>query len=1132
MEKLLQHLLANKSVQDRLEVDGFPITDMVGSIMYPKENAEFHRNFSNVPLSETVLDYFSCYYKEEGAFASKTVYVSQHRICFGRKNFVQVAFEDVKTLKKADTKTIIFETPTQKYTFTSIANRDAVFSLVESLWNAQQSDNRLVLFGALGRRTMQLSELFIEKYVKAANGGPDFYVRWILIQGYHVLDKRQQEMLRDIGVEVIWLSSKSGFLAIPEILQYMRKVTLLYLDFDPKFLEVSEMILRHCHPNQLKQIMLVSLSLGDQHSYMSESIALLQDRVRETEVGFVLLQCHPAFMQMLEDEFIDIKRDWRFRLPWPGTNPKLAWLDMRDVVDVSVEIASSRDVEAYKDKIYYIAGPESLSCDDIATAITQLTEQEVRFIGVSMEEVKAILLQSLTEATTLGPRTTESSQQSLSRTLSMEQYLPAIVTHDMSEVVSFASNSNSSIIMALRTSIRKQLGDMSNNNNGGGGSSIGPSGSIGGGSSGFGSVGNIGSGIGGNSSGNFNVGGGVTTSPGLDFDTQQYLTIFNDLASHNLHNIPSMLTVDLTGHRPRTIHNFVIDHLDSFRSKGSYNFTLLQKDTATRHFTELSVSLAQPTVSKIDVALFGRLLSPVFASISPSFASRVVSIFNPNNRPSFNVADYVKVCGILVNGEPMDQLSLACSIFDADHDNVLSSQDIADVAAEVTSILQTVGIVYNTYSIRNILSANGLTSYPREAPLPKPNYSGSGVSLASIDRPLKAQLTPSEFTHVLKMNRTALSSLGCLQTQTPKNDRSALKTKRSGIYVCPGNPLWETTLRLSIGISHTLQAQMTTGTSQSMEPSESDCAAEVEYRVSGPAESDSWLFHEFGGSIFRRIREACGISAPDYLGSLGIEITLGNMLLGKLANFEEISSTGRSGSFFLRTHNSKFLVKSLPLDEHAFLRKNLWKYYRHIVDYPNALLARFFGLYRVRNTSGKQDVCFVIMANLFDTPLEIHEQYDLKGSTVNRYVGDKMQFWSPNIAMKDLDFHRILHIGPERKAAFLQQAEIDAIFMESFNICDYSLLVGFHYSEASTPDPALTASTPLGSLSFMASTTSPDEFVTYYMCNLIDILTQYNFKKRGESAIKSIVHRKSQISAISPPPYRKRFIRFLISIVQ
>lgn len=44
------------------------------------------------------------------------------------------------------------------------------------------------------------------------------------------------------------------------------------------------------------------------------------------------------------------------------------------------------------------------------------------------------------------------------------------------------------------------------------------------------------------------------------------------------------------------------------------------------------------------------------------------------------------------------------------------------------------------------------------------------------------------------------------------------------------------------------------------------------------------------------------------------------------------------------------------------------------------------------------------MENLFDSHFPIHEQYDLKGSTVNRHV-ENVDL-NPDIAFKDNDFKR------------------------------------------------------------------------------------------------------------------------------
>ena len=67
------------------------------------------------------------------------------------------------------------------------------------------------------------------------------------------------------------------------------------------------------------------------------------------------------------------------------------------------------------------------------------------------------------------------------------------------------------------------------------------------------------------------------------------------------------------------------------------------------------------------------------------------------------------------------------------------------------------------------------------------------------------------------------------------------------------------------------------------------------------------------------------------------------------------------------------------------LRAMLAQYYRHVHTYQDTLLTKFFGLYRVKPKGGRK-VRFVVMGNLFNTDLRIHQRYDLKGSTLGRYT--------------------------------------------------------------------------------------------------------------------------------------------------
>ena len=88
---------------------------------------------------------------------------------------------------------------------------------------------------------------------------------------------------------------------------------------------------------------------------------------------------------------------------------------------------------------------------------------------------------------------------------------------------------------------------------------------------------------------------------------------------------------------------------------------------------------------------------------------------------------------------------------------------------------------------------------------------------------------------------------------------------------------------------------------------------------------------------------------------------------------------------------------------------------------------------------------FIIMSNVFHTPYEIHQRYDLKGSLYKRSTPSQMD-WS--VARKDLDFLKAgirLQVDPQRRKQFLEQLAHDVKFFAENNIIDYSLLVGIHH---------------------------------------------------------------------------------------
>lgn len=126
-----------------------------------------------------------------------------------------------------------------------------------------------------------------------------------------------------------------------------------------------------------------------------------------------------------------------------------------------------------------------------------------------------------------------------------------------------------------------------------------------------------------------------------------------------------------------------------------------------------------------------------------------------------------------------------------------------------------------------------------------------------------------------------------------------------------------------------------------------------------------------------------GISADDYLRSIGFENLIGNLLLGNISSLQEQSSTGKSGSFFYYTADQNFMLKTISCSEFHHLRKILKEYYEHLVMYPHSLITRFFGLHKIKYNlpiGGKVRIYFVIMANVFKTARDINIRYDLKGS--------------------------------------------------------------------------------------------------------------------------------------------------------
>lgn len=75
------------------------------------------------------------------------------------------------------------------------------------------------------------------------------------------------------------------------------------------------------------------------------------------------------------------------------------------------------------------------------------------------------------------------------------------------------------------------------------------------------------------------------------------------------------------------------------------------------------------------------------------------------------------------------------------------------------------------------------------------------------------------------------------------------------------------------------------------------------------------------------IRNKYNISSESYLKSIGPEALFASLMKGDLTTLSELTSTGKSGSFFYYTVDSRFTLKTIHKSEFSFLKKILPNYY-------------------------------------------------------------------------------------------------------------------------------------------------------------------------------------------------------------
>ncbi|PSS24315.1 Phosphatidylinositol 4-phosphate 5-kinase [Actinidia chinensis var. chinensis] len=438
--------------------------------------------------------------------------------------------------------------------------------------------------------------------------------------------------------------------------------------------------------------------------------------------------------------------------------------------------------------------------------------------------------------------------------------------------------------------------------------------------------------------------------------------------------------------------------------------------------------------------------------------------------------------------------------------------------------------------------------------------------------------------------REAEEGLGNLQLEETDSSRVSRPphirippVRKQGVTISKGHRNYELMLNLQLGIRHSV-GRPAPATSLDLRSSAFDPKEKVwtKFPPEGskhtpPHQSCEFKWKDYCPLVFRTLRILFKVDPADYMLSI-----CGNDAL------RELSSPGKSGSFFYLTNDDKYMIKTMKKAEAKVLIRMLPAYYNHVRVFENTLITKFFGLHCVKLTGPAQKkVRFVIMGNLFCTEYPIHRRFDLKGSSHGRTTDKPEAEIDATTTLKDLDLNFLFRLQKVWFQDFCRQVERDCDFLEQERIMDYSLLVGLHFrettpytreaiisegrtsgvrtptgngdpdSEGATPrlsradcdkvlfDPDRWASIKLGiNMPARAEQTvrrSDCEFQLigeptgeYYdiiiFFGIIDILQDYDISKKLEHAYKSFQYDPTSISAVDPKQYSKRFQDFILKV--
>jgi len=294
-------------------------------------------------------------------------------------------------------------------------------------------------------------------------------------------------------------------------------------------------------------------------------------------------------------------------------------------------------------------------------------------------------------------------------------------------------------------------------------------------------------------------------------------------------------------------------------------------------------------------------------------------------------------------------------------------------------------------------------------------------------------------------------------------------------------------------------------------------------------------FFDYAPYIFNSIRQRAGISSEKYLSSIGPERLVTGLLTGDVSTLAELCSPGKSGSFLYFTYDGNFIMKTISRAEYRTMLSTLRDYHDYLVDNPDSLITRYFGLHKIVMTSRnleRKTYYFVMMKNIFRTQKPLRYKFDLKGSTYKREypLRDPSKDVSSHI-LKDLNWVSLglkLDLEEGDKWKLIDTIRKDSQFLNRINIIDYSLLIGvieYRPSEDDAANSSFTSSLHQPA-EYQATTVHSRDRKTTYLMGIIDTFTHFGAFKKCEALFKRCLQGKG-VSCVHPDKYAARFADFV-----